>query len=129
MFQFFQILILFACFIEMFKLFNLPIFCFIFRAQMMTDHLITCVSFLFCCCCFYASPCDTVYTTWLDTIQTVLPTQYAYNVYVFKTSWRKVSGFLRVIRFPSSINLNWPPRYIWNLVESDVKDHKSNLVK
>jgi len=32
------------------------------------------------------------------------------------------SGFLRVLRFP--LPLNWPPRYNWNIVESDVLHHK-----
>ena len=44
-----------------------------------------CIFFVFCCC-FYASRSDTVYTTLLNMIHTVVPTQYAYNVYVFKTS-------------------------------------------
>jgi hypothetical protein len=35
---------------------------------------------------------------------------------------RQISGFLWVFWFPPPII--WPPRYNWNIVESDVKKHK-----
>jgi hypothetical protein len=67
-----------------------------------------------------------LYSTWYTQL-------YQHNMLIMCMSLKPVdersNGFLGVIRFPSSINLNWPPRYNWDIVESDVKDHKTNLVK
>ena len=42
----------------------------------------------------------------------------------FASDLRQVGGFLRVLRFPPK--KNWPQRYIWNIVESGVKQHQPN---
>jgi len=44
--------------------------------------------------------------------------------YVDVSDLRQVGGFLRVPRFPPTIN--WPQRYNWNIVESGVKHHQTN---
>ena len=53
---------------------------------------------------------------------------YSIQHYVIKLvrDLRQVSGFLQVLRFPPPNNLNWPPRYNWNIVESGIKHHKPN---
>ena len=42
----------------------------------------------------------------------------------FVNDLRQVGDFLRAFRFLHQ--LNWPPRYNWNIVESGVKHHKTN---
>ena len=48
---------------------------------------------------------------------------YAIQHYVIKflSDMRQVGGFLRVLH-----QLNWPPRYNWNIVEDGVKHHNPN---
>ena len=48
---------------------------------------------------------------------------YSIHLYVimFVSDLLEVGGFLRVLWFPPAIN--WPPRDIWNTVETDVKHH------
>ena len=43
-------------------------------------------------------------------------------VIMFVSDLRQVGGFLRVLR-----QWNWPPRYNWNIVESGVKHHQTNI--
>ena len=44
---------------------------------------------------------------------------------MFVSDLPQVGAFLRLLRFLHQ--LNWPPRYFWNIVESGVKHHKLNL--
>ena len=39
----------------------------------------------------------------------------------FASDLRQVDCFLRILH-----QYNWPPRYCWNVVESDVKHHQTN---
>ena len=54
---------------------------------------------------------------------------YVYSIqhYMIKfvSGLQQVAFFLRVLRFLHQ--LNWPPRYSWNIVDSGVKHHNPNL--
>jgi hypothetical protein len=43
----------------------------------------------------------------------------------FVSDLRQLGGFLRVLRFPPPIKLT--PRYNWNIVESGIKHHQTNI--
>ena len=62
-------------------------------------------------------------TTNVDNSKPVHGEVYSIQHYVMKfvSDWRQVGFFLRVLRFPPSIN--WPSRYNWNIGESGVKHH------
>ena len=47
-----------------------------------------------------------------------------HSVIKFVSDLGQVGGFLRALFFPHQ--LNWPPRYNWNSVESGVKHYKTN---
>ena len=53
---------------------------------------------------------------------------YLIQHYVIKfvNDLRRVSGFLRVLRFPPPIKLTATIQYNWNIVESGVKHHTTN---